>query len=85
MIMHLGALMIVSAALIYLIFAKRFLEDSQEVQDKVVQDTSVSRFSKISVSKRIRLYDTLIQLLALITFILGIFTLIQTYHFMFKQ
>lgn len=84
MILHLGALLIVAAALVYLIFAKRLLEDSIEVQEKVIQDTSISRISKTSVNQKVRLYDTFIQLLAFIAFGLGVLTLFQIYNFMFK-
>lgn len=84
MILHLGGLLIVSVALINLIFAKRLLEDSTEVQEKVIQDTSVSRISKTSVTQKLRLYDTFIQLLAFTAFGLGVLTLFQIYNFMFK-
>ncbi|MCW3793924.1 hypothetical protein OM416_20225 [Paenibacillus sp. LS1] len=73
-----------AVALVNLIFAKRLLEDSTEVQEKVIQDTSVSRISKTSVTQKLRLYDTLIQLLAFTAFGLGVLTLFQIYKFMFK-
>lgn len=84
MILHLGGLLIVSVAMIHLIFAKRLLEDSIEVQENIVQDTTVSRTSKTAVAQKVRLYDTFIQLLAVLVFVLGVMTLVQIYNFMFQ-